>query len=358
MKSIRSLFILLLISGTMLLGSAMAFAGIEDDYNTAAKELYEFGLFQGKDDSLAVNTPCTKLECAVMLVRILGAENYAVSTSSYYQHKFSDVPEWADPYINYLHAQELITGSGSTSFGSANQTNADTFALLILRAMGYSDVALSEALSYTETIGMFSKEEIAELKKVNFTRGTLAFMARRTLDMPLSKDTDQTFFDILTLSGMIENNSAEGMPALLAVKTAAPAQVAPVDSRTQLNKTVIEQSRKYLGIRYRSGGRSPSTGFDCSGFVNYVLTQSKAHSQWYGGCDALYAQGTAVNASAAQPGDLVFFTGTYATSKKLTHVGIYLGNGQMIHASSSKGISYANIYDSYWGGHLYGFARW
>ena len=362
MKSIRSLFILSLITGILLLGSVSAFAGVESNYEPAAKDLYEFGLLQGSDDSLAINIKCTKLECAVMLVRILGAENYVASNEDLASHGFNDVPKWANGYINYLQSQDLITGNSETTFGSENETSADVFALMFLRALDYNDFDLSTALDYTETIGLFTKEEISQLKSVPFTRGTLAFMARRMLDTPISEETGTTFLDILSLSGILQNNSTSDMPSMTKVIPApapAPTPAAPaVDNHTAKTQSILSQASSCLGVRYRSGGTSPAGGFDCSGFVNYVLTKTGAHSQWYGGCDSLHAHATAISASQAKAGDLVFFSGTYSTSKRYTHVGIYLGNGKMIHASSSKGVSYANIYDSYWSGHLAGFARW
>ena len=116
---------------------------------------------------------------------------------------------------------------------------------------------------------------------------------------------------------------------------------------------MITEAEKYLGYPYVWGGSSPSTSFDCSGFVSWVIN----HSGWNVG--RLGAQGllnicTRVSSSNARPGDLIFFQGTYDTSGA-SHVGIYVGNGMMIHCGDP--ISYANINTSYWQSHFLAFGR-
>ena len=116
---------------------------------------------------------------------------------------------------------------------------------------------------------------------------------------------------------------------------------------------MMEEAQKYIGFPYVWGGYQPSTSFDCSGFVSWVIN----HSGWnYGrlGATALYYVGTPVSAEEARPGDLVFFEGTYDTDG-MSHCGIYLGNGMMIHAGDP--IGYANLNQPYWQAHLAGFCR-
>ena len=116
---------------------------------------------------------------------------------------------------------------------------------------------------------------------------------------------------------------------------------------------IIKEAEKYLGYPYVWGGSSPSTSFDCSGFVSWVIN----HSGWDVG--RLGAQGlcnicTPVPSANVKPGDLVFFTGTYDTPG-VSHVGIYVGNNMMIHCGDS--ISYANLNSSYWQSHFYRYGR-
>ena len=116
---------------------------------------------------------------------------------------------------------------------------------------------------------------------------------------------------------------------------------------------IISEAEKYLGYPYVWGGSSPSTSFDCSGFVSWVIN----HSGWDVG--RLGAQGlcnicTPVSSANVKPGDLVFFTGTYDTPG-VSHVGIYVGEDRMIHCGDP--ISYADLNSSYWQSHFYRYGR-
>jgi len=116
---------------------------------------------------------------------------------------------------------------------------------------------------------------------------------------------------------------------------------------------IMAEAEKYLGYPYVWGGSSPVTSFDCSGYVSWVIN----HSGWNVG--RLGAQGlsnicTPVSSANAKPGDLIFFVGTYDTPG-VSHVGIYVGDGMMIHCGSP--ISYANINTTYWQNHFKGFGR-
>ena len=111
--------------------------------------------------------------------------------------------------------------------------------------------------------------------------------------------------------------------------------------------SMIAEAEKYLGFPYVWGGSNPTTSFDCSGFVSWVIN----HSGWNVG--RLGAQGllnicTPVSSANAKPGDLIFFQGTYNTSGA-SHVGIYVGNSMMIHCGDP--ISYTSINTSYWQSH-------
>lgn len=118
---------------------------------------------------------------------------------------------------------------------------------------------------------------------------------------------------------------------------------------------MIREAEKYLGYPYVWGGSSPSTSFDCSGFVSYVI--NNCGNGWSVG--RLTASGLMnicdiIPRSEAKPGDLIFFQGTYNTSGA-SHVGIYVGNGMMIHCGNP--ISYTSIETSYWQQHFYCFGR-
>ena len=114
---------------------------------------------------------------------------------------------------------------------------------------------------------------------------------------------------------------------------------------------ILAEAEKYIGYPYVWGGYKPSTSFDCSGFVSYVYNQCG----WdFGrlGAQGLYNISTRV--SSPRPGDLVFFTGTYDTPG-VSHVGIYVGDGWMLHCGDP--IGYANLNTSYWQSHFYAYGR-
>ena len=118
---------------------------------------------------------------------------------------------------------------------------------------------------------------------------------------------------------------------------------------------MIREAEKYLGYPYVWGGSSPSTSFDCSGFVCWVVNHSG--NGWNVGrttADGLRSACTYVSPSEAKPGDLIFFQGTYNTSGA-SHVGIYVGEGMMIHCGDP--ISYANVNSSYWQSHFMCYGR-
>lgn len=121
--------------------------------------------------------------------------------------------------------------------------------------------------------------------------------------------------------------------------------------RCEVGENLEITSKDYLSLFW--GGSNPNTSFDCSGYVSWVIN----HSGWNVG--RLGAQGlcnicTPVTGTQARPGDLIFFKGTYDTPG-VSHVGIYVGDGMMIHCGSP--ISYANINTTYWQKHFYAYGR-
>ena len=116
---------------------------------------------------------------------------------------------------------------------------------------------------------------------------------------------------------------------------------------------ILAEAQKYLGTPYVYGGASPA-GFDCSGFVYYVLKQL-GFSPYRTPADQ-YRQGTSVSKENLKVGDIVFFAGTYASG--ISHVGIYAGNGQFIHSPNSRStVSYSDLTSGYWANHYYGARR-
>jgi cell wall-associated NlpC family hydrolase len=146
----------------------------------------------------------------------------------------------------------------------------------------------------------------------------------------------------LKVTGIADKNTIKSIKQKAAAKTAAAKRkVTPVKKATVKKMTFnVNAAKKLSGIRYTYGGTSPKTGFDCSGFVTYVMNQHNVklprRSQ------DMYNVGQKV--TSLQPGDLVFYN---TSGRGVSHVGIYIGNGQMIH-SASKNVKVDNMSSSYW----------
>ena len=141
-------------------------------------------------------------------------------------------------------------------------------------------------------------------------------------------------------------------PAPVPAQVSAPAPAPP--SNTGRSQSLVNVAMRYLGYSYAWGGSSPS-GFDCSGFTKYVAGSALGVGLGRTVASQIGA-GTAINPKNLEPGDLVFFVNTYEAG--LSHVGIYIGGGQMIHAGSERtGVVISNIWDSYWGPKFYAARR-
>lgn len=118
---------------------------------------------------------------------------------------------------------------------------------------------------------------------------------------------------------------------------------------------LLAEAMSHLGTPYVWGGYDPS-GFDCSGFVSWCLVHSGARNTGRLTAQELYDICTPISEAEAMPGDLIFFTGTYDSDGPVSHIGIYLGNGQMVHSGHPNQVS--SIWTPYWVAHYYGFGRW
>lgn len=119
---------------------------------------------------------------------------------------------------------------------------------------------------------------------------------------------------------------------------------------------LIAEAEKYLGYPYVWGGASPSTSFDCSGFVCYVLNKSGVYPMSRTTAQGIFNQCAKIRPTEAKPGDIIFFTGTYDSSGPVSHVGIYVGNNMMLHCASG-GVQYARMDTKYWTEHFYAMGR-
>ena len=119
---------------------------------------------------------------------------------------------------------------------------------------------------------------------------------------------------------------------------------------------LIAEAEKYLGYPYVWGGSKPSTSFDCSGFVCYVLNKSGVYPMSRTTAQGIFNLTAKIPPSQAKPGDIIFFTGTYDSSGPVSHVGIYVGGNMMLHCASG-GVQYARTDTKYWTEHFYAMGR-
>ncbi len=120
-------------------------------------------------------------------------------------------------------------------------------------------------------------------------------------------------------------------------------------------RALMQEAQKYIGYPYVWGGSSPSTSFDCSGYICWVYTQSGVYNLPRTNAQGIFNQCAVISRSEAKPGDLIFFTQTYASASPVSHIGIYVGGNQMLHCGSP--IGYANIDSNYWRSKFYSYGR-
>ncbi|MGM0922251.1 MAG: C40 family peptidase [Bacillota bacterium] len=168
-----------------------------------------------------------------------------------------------------------------------------------------------------------------------------------------SNKTTTTYFGPITKNAVIKFQKAKGLKADgIAGKNTYKALGKQASQPIVKNKSnIVTTAKKYLNVPYVWGGMSPK-GFDCSGYINYVFNKS-AGKKLPRTVGDIYKQG--VKVSSPQAGDLVFFE-TYKPGA--SHAGIYLGNNQFIHSSSSKGVSITSMNNSYWSERYLGAKRY
>lgn len=235
-------------------------AGYAVQHGDAAKALWEDGLFLGSGSSFDLDQPLTRPAGAAMIVRLLGREAEAKSKS--YTIPFTDVPEWAVPYVGYCYENSIVNGTGATTFGSNDNMSATQYLTLVLRALGYNDkagdfswdkapakaleVGLIDNASYTQyvTAGKFLRDDVVfisynalsqYLKGTSTTlKSSITIPGRPKGEMPAYTSADASATNSSASSASDANTDASASPAVLADAGTAPAE----DSRTYLNLVI------------------------------------------------------------------------------------------------------------------------
>ena len=180
----------------------------------AADKLYTLGLFRGVGDNadgtpnFALDRAPTRAEAITMFVRLLGKDDEAQNGT--WKTPFTDVSDWAQPYVGYAYANGLTQGVGDTLFGTGNPATASMYLTFVLRALGYSsddDFAWNAAWELSDELGFTSGEYNSTS---NFTRGNAAIVSFDALSA-VDKETGKALFEILIESGAITREAAESV---------------------------------------------------------------------------------------------------------------------------------------------------
>ncbi|PKM74131.1 MAG: hypothetical protein CVU91_03550 [Firmicutes bacterium HGW-Firmicutes-16] len=207
MKKIYRLLLLALV-----LACLFATAAFASDYDDVAQELKTLGLFQGTQAGFDLDRAPTRTEAAVMLVRLLGTENvakteYSAGTTS---NPFTDVPDWAKPYISWLYTNNLAKGVSDTVFGANGQCTAKMYCTFVLRALGYNDTegdfTFDEAEDLAEYLGFYDTYMVED----TFLRDHAVAISYRALAASLN-GTDTSLLEKLVKDGAVTQTSASAL---------------------------------------------------------------------------------------------------------------------------------------------------
>lgn len=206
MKPVVSIFLsFLLMFGSIVPTSLSGASPTQPDIEFYADCLKIMGLFSGTNNGYETDRCPTRIETAVMLTRLLGKEEDALSSNL--SHPFTDVPPWADPYIGYLFQNGLIKGVGNNLFGSDFLVTPLQYAVFVLRSLGYTeekgDFTYDQALDKMLSLGVLNKSELHEIApEGEFTRGLMAYASFKTLQT-LIKGSEERLIDRLVRTGAV-----------------------------------------------------------------------------------------------------------------------------------------------------------
>lgn len=216
MNKIGRLIIITIILSSLLISPVQA-EEVQTEYYDYAVKLSMLGLFRGTGTGYELGREPTRLEGAVMFVRLLGAEQEALAMG--YSHPFSDVPQWGSPYVGYLFENELTNGISETEFGSYLPIKAISYMTFALRALGYSDngdnvdFTWDRALEFSLAYSVFDLNLYSELSSEVFLRDHVARVSFEILKAK-SKFSEETLIEKLVQAGAVERTPAENMGLL------------------------------------------------------------------------------------------------------------------------------------------------
>lgn len=253
-------------------------------------------------------------------------------------------------------AAVLTTAKNDTMVVVGDKSNAAWYKVVCRGFTGYMNadyLAFSETLEGNFGNGTVRGSSVALREEPNLFSANLGYCKAGTTVQIVGVSGSWYKVRYGTATGYIHSDNVALTPASYSAKAETDAKLSAADTETKAGDTLVAAAMKYLGCPYVYGGTSPS-GFDCSGFVQYVcsecgITVTRTAASMYGG------DGVSVDKSALEPGDLVFFS---SSSESIGHVGIYIGDGQFIHASNpSTGVIISPLDMDYWAANYIGAKR-
>ncbi len=195
----------------LLLAAALAVSAGASEYDSAAQDLAAIGMFRGTAAGFELDRAPTRSEAAIMLVRLHGAEESAKAdyAAGKIAHPFTDVSEFASPYVAWVYTNGISKGTSATTFGSGNPCSAKMYSAFLLRALGYEDgvdFAYADTLTFAQAKGFFDTSVFSG----TFLRDDLAAMTYQALATDL-KDGSSYLLDHLVKSGAIDAKAAAPM---------------------------------------------------------------------------------------------------------------------------------------------------
>ena len=199
-----------LLSITLLFTVILATSAFASNYDSSAQVLKDIGLFQGSDSGFDLDRAPTRTEAAVMLVRLLGAENVAKTqyASGKITNPFTDVEDWAAPYVAWLYKYGLVKGVSDTAFGATGQCTAKMYCTFVLRSLGYSDAeggdfTFDEADAAAEYLGLYDGDDVGD----TFLRDDVVAISYRALAANLN-NSSICLLEKLISDGAVSETSA------------------------------------------------------------------------------------------------------------------------------------------------------
>ena len=334
-------------AGTSSSGSSSSTSSAASTSSTSSKDIkYGIGFVTGSglrlrsEMSTSAKTLATASKGEVVVIISKHGDWYKViyDLQEGYMHKdYLDVSKVENAELGYgkvtASAVKVRSGAG-TSYSEINKAKRGEKAYIVGLNNGWYRVIFEKSVGYI-------RSDYLELTEVPYENGA-------------SSNSPKFFRGGKSTGVEVSAGALNGSSGSSSSSSSDSNSSDSNSSGSATDSKIVATAKQYLGVPYKWGGTDPS-GFDCSGFVYYVLrcngiNVSRTQT-------AMYAQGTPVAKSNLKPGDVVFFQNTYKAG--LSHVGIYVGDGQFIHApSSGKVVSYANLYTDYYIEHYYGAVRY